>query len=55
MRLDRLGTLGGARINMAGQYSALAKLGVAVLTCFVALDTYDARRDPVSAGFVFVA
>ncbi|CAD6337729.1 unnamed protein product [Miscanthus lutarioriparius] len=48
---------GGGRINMGmgGQYSALAKLGLAVLTSNTAIDTYDARRDPVSAAFVFLS
>jgi hypothetical protein len=45
---------GGARINVAGQYSALAKVGLAVLTCNAAIDAYDVRRDPVSAAFVLV-
>jgi hypothetical protein len=46
---------GGGRINMAGQYSALAKVGLAVLTCKAALDGYDASRDLVSAAVVFVS
>ncbi|CAD6337747.1 unnamed protein product [Miscanthus lutarioriparius] len=46
---------GGARMNMGGQYSALAKVGLAVLTCNAALDAYDVRRDPVSAAIVFVS
>jgi hypothetical protein len=40
---------------MGGQYSALAKVGLTVLTCNTALDTYDARREPGSAAFVFVS
>ena len=46
---------GGAWINMGEQYSALATVGIAVLTCTAALDTYDARRDPGSAAFVVVS
>ena len=40
---------------MGEQYSALATVGLAVLTCTAALDTYDARCDPGSAAFVVVS
>jgi hypothetical protein len=46
---------GGGETNMHGQYYALAKVGIAVLTCNTALDTYNARRDPFSAALVYVS
>ncbi|OEL25764.1 hypothetical protein BAE44_0013218 [Dichanthelium oligosanthes] len=49
---SRAGQGGGGRINMGGQYSALTKVGFAVLTCNAAIDTYNARRDPASAALV---
>ncbi|CAN6208714.1 unnamed protein product [Urochloa humidicola] len=48
---------GAARNNMAGPcgpYSALARLGLAVLACIAALDTYDGRRDTPSAALVLL-
>ncbi|CAL5036738.1 unnamed protein product [Urochloa decumbens] len=46
---------GGARNdNMAMPYSALARVGLAVLACNAALDAHDARRNTLSAALVLV-
>ncbi|CAL5050978.1 unnamed protein product [Urochloa decumbens] len=47
---------GGARDNnMASAYSALARVGLAVLACNAALDAHDTRRDDtVSSALVLV-
>ncbi|CAN6208736.1 unnamed protein product [Urochloa humidicola] len=42
------------RNNMAGPYSALARVGLAVLACTAALDADAGRRDALSAALVFL-
>ncbi|CAN6215124.1 unnamed protein product [Urochloa humidicola] len=38
--------------NMAGPYSALARVGLAVVACNAALDAYGGRGDALSAALV---
>ncbi|CAN6172492.1 unnamed protein product [Urochloa humidicola] len=47
---------GAARNNMDSAYSALARVGIAVLACNAALDAYDGRRDDtLSEALVLVS
>ncbi|CAN6208741.1 unnamed protein product [Urochloa humidicola] len=51
----RAGDAAAGRNNMAGPYSALARLGLAVLACNAALDAYESRRDDtLSAALVLL-
>ncbi|CAL5045869.1 unnamed protein product [Urochloa decumbens] len=47
-----LGGDGAARNNMAGPYSALARVALAVMACNAAIDAYEGRHDALSAALV---